>query len=270
MNTSNATDVLTTAWFERMRRRCVDHYRALASIELAHKYAFKLHDGWDYLDDELQSSLHVSSVVAYTRPFTSAKTAAGKVQYPVRDLKREPGFDSELHEHLLKIRDRLIAHSDYGLLRSTMYMQSVGNPPSLPVSLGINVKRMVGIEDRHLAERYVRHFSSCVTRIARRFDDEFNSLGRSVRDKPEIFGQTSNLPLVHQSHGPIPSLRPLPSPHGPAGDVQEPDFVEELAGYKYERLTHQRALIKSGTYNVSVDGKPEQYTFDIKGPDIDH
>jgi hypothetical protein len=259
----------TVAWFEKLRRRCVDHYRALSSIQAAHKYALRLYDSWDALDVDLASALHAAGVIAYARPFTSAKTNVGKVQYPVRDLKREPGFDLVLHDHLLTLRDRLIAHSDYGLLRSTMYLQAVGDSEELPVTLGLNVKRLVGIESRDLAGRYVGHFSSCVTRIARTFDAEFNSLARHVRDNPKHFSETQNLPLEMQQHGPIPTLQPMPKPTGAAGDVKEPQFPDQLSGYKYEMLNHQRALIRSGTYRVQVEGKLVDYDFEITGPEID-
>ena len=214
------------------------------------------------------SALHAACVVAYSRPFTNTKTKLGKVQYPVRDLKREPGFDTALHDHLLTMRDRLVAHSDYGLLRSTMYLQSVGDNNELPVAIGLNVKRLVGVDSRALAERHVRHFSSCVTRISRTFNSEFNSLARHVRDNPGHFSETQNLPLEMQKHGPIPTLRPMPTPSGAAGDVEEPEFADGLNGYKYEKLNHQRALIKSGTYRVPVNGTMEEYHFKIDGPEI--
>jgi hypothetical protein len=209
-------------------------------------------------------------VVAYTRPFTTAKTKVGKVQYPTRDLKREPGFDTALHEHLFVLRDQLIAHSDYSLLRSTMFVKEIGDPGcELPISVGLNVKRIVGLELRELAERYVRHFSSCVTRVARTFDAEFDEFARLTRDHPDYFRRTATLPIERIEHGPIPTLRPLPGPTGPAGNVKEPEFAAELSGYKYQKLTHERGLLKSGTYAVRINGAFVDYTFDVRGPDID-
>jgi hypothetical protein len=255
--------------FERLRRRCVDHFRALASVQAAHQYISKLIENEDSLDEIMSSALHSASVIAYARPFTSAKTNTGSVQYPVKQLKEEPGFDLELHEHLIKLRNRIVAHSDYSMLRSTMYLQAVGDLQELPVSLGINVKRLRGIESRELANRYNRHFAACIAQIAKTFDSEFNELARHVRVNPKYFEDTQNLPLQRTEHGAIPSLTPMPRPHGPSGDVEEPEFPDGLSGYKYEKLTHQRALVKSGTYKVLVNGILQEYTFKIDGPEID-
>jgi hypothetical protein len=256
------------AWFEKLRRRCVDHFRALASVQLAQRYSSRLTQGWGLFDDEIASALHATSVIAYARPFTTAKAKQGNIFYPVRDLQRQPGFDAALHRHLMALRNQLIAHSDYGVLRSTMYMQAVGDSQELPVSLGLNVKRLVGIESKTLAERYLSHLDVCVARISAAFDVEFKAMARHVRDHPEHFRQTQNIPTEITQHGAIDTLQLLPKPSGAAGGVKEPAFEGIEAGYKYQMITHQVALVKSGTYDVQVNGKKEQYHLKIDGPEI--
>lgn len=255
--------------FERLRRRCVDHFRALASIQAAHQYVSRLLEGWNDLDEIFSSALHSASVMAYARPFTSSKTKNRSVQYSLKKLRKEAGFDSQLHDHLMKLRDKIVAHSDYSMLRSTMYLQAIGDSQELPISLGINVKRFRGLESRSLGDRYSVHFAVCASHIARTFNDEFNELARLVRESPRHFEDTQNLPLKETEHGPISDLSPLPGPQGPAGDVAEPEFPDGLSGYKYEKLSHQRALIKSGIYKVLVKGVLQEYTFEIDGPEID-
>lgn len=254
---------------ERLRRRCVDHFRALSSIQAAHQYALRLIEGWGNLDDMFSSALHSASVMAYARPFTSAKTKGGTVQYPLKKLKKAPGFDSDLHDHLMEMRDKIVAHSDYSMLRSTMYLQAIGDSQELPICLGLNVKRLRGIESKSLADRYGFHFEVCVSHIAGTFNDEFNELARFVRGNPQFFEDTQNLPLQESEHIATPSLAMMPGPQGPAGDVAEPEFPDELSGYKYEKLSHQRALIKSGAYEVLVKGVRQTVTFQIEGPEID-
>jgi len=139
----------------------------------------------------------------------------------------------------------------------------------LPINVGINVKRLRGLDARELANRYSSHFASCINQIAKTFDSEFNELARKIRENPKYFEDTQNLPLQVTEHGPVPSLTRLPMPHGPAGDVNEPEFPDRLTGYRYQKLTHQKALIKSGKYKVMVNGVPQEYTFEICGPEID-
>jgi hypothetical protein len=256
-----------TAKFERLRRRGIDHYRALASIQLAHAYARTQLDHGDSLTPAILSALHSSSVIAYCRPFSTANTKRGKTWYPVRDLKREREFDTRLHDHLLTLRNKIVAHSDYDLLRSTMYFYVAGNSDELPIGVGMNVKRLMGIGSVPLLERYVKHFAMCQRRISETFDSEFNALCRMVRDDPSLFAPT--LPREKIEGGTEQVLEPLPRPSGAAGDVREPDFPAEFDGYRYERLSHQRALIKTGTYSVKADGNDSDLFFEIRGPSID-
>lgn len=151
----------TVTWFERARGRCVDHLRALISIRMAHEYISAILARWTTNDVATVAGLHSASVIAYARPFTLALTKDGKVAYPASTLKNAPRFDHELHSHLLDLRNRLLAHADYDLLPSSMYLQTVGDE-MLPVAMGVNVKSMVGIESRSLAERYQAHFVACM------------------------------------------------------------------------------------------------------------
>src|SRR2546430_17216482 len=64
----------TQEWFENARRRCVDHLRALISVRAASTYASAILDRWSNEDIEILAGLHLASVIAYTRPFTSAFT----------------------------------------------------------------------------------------------------------------------------------------------------------------------------------------------------
>src|ERR1700722_5351001 len=126
-------------WFEHSRRRCVDHLRSLLSIQMARNSANAILQQWTSQSAENNSALHSSCVIAYARPFTNAATKNGNIQYPTKKLMKAPGFDKELHFHILDLRHRLVAHSDYGIFPSTMYLQAIGDD-RLPVTLGINVK----------------------------------------------------------------------------------------------------------------------------------
>src|SRR5271169_5684192 len=92
-------------WFEHSRMRCVDHLRALLSIRMARDSAIAILQHWQFQSPESNSALHSSCVIAYARPFTSAATKSGKVTYPTRALMAAPGFDKELHVHILDLRN---------------------------------------------------------------------------------------------------------------------------------------------------------------------
>lgn len=238
----------TTEWFLLYRHRCVDHLRALASIRLAHDYMTRVLDLWASADAAILGALHSASIVAYARPFTSAATKHGKVTYGAAGLKKVSGFDRQLHEHLLMLRNQLIAHADYAYFPSTMYLQNVGDE-QLPVAIGINVKIMVGLRSRSLAERYRSHFLACMTAIEAALNRDLKELVAQAKEHPAEFDTTHNLPTATAEWSVTPEFSTLPPPAGPAGGVDEPTFPE-TGDYVYLTLQHQMPLINSGTYMI--------------------
>jgi hypothetical protein len=240
-------------WFEHSRRRCVDHLRALLSIRMARDGANAILRQWKSQSAEINSALHSSCVIAYARPFTNAATKNGNVKYPTKRLMAASGFDKELHDHILDLRHRLIAHSDYGIFPSSMYLQAIGDE-RLPLTLGINVKGIFGIESHDLALRYEKHFSICAMTLEQILNLECNELALEARIHPSEFHKTHNIPEVKGELSSGSEFRDLPRPMGPAGVVENPVFPQGLSGYRYLTLTHQISLVESGKYVVTVDG----------------
>ena len=241
-------------WFERSRRPCVDHLRALLSLRMARDSATAIVRYWGLQSAENGSALHSSCVIAYARPFTNAATKSCNIKYPAKRLMATAGFDKELHLHILDLRNQLIAHSDYGVFPSSMYLQTIGDE-RLPLTLGIKVKGMFGIESHDLAQRYETHLSICVATVEQALNLECNELASEARIHPAEFDKTHNIPEVRQEGIILDSeLRDLPGPTGPAASVDNPAFVDGLSGYRYITLTHQISLVKNGEYVFTEDG----------------
>jgi hypothetical protein len=247
------SDKGTVEWFELSRMRCVDHLRALLSIKTARDSATAILRDWGSQSVETNSALHSACVIAYARPFTSASTKNGKVTYPTKSLMAAAGFDKELHIHILDLRNQIIAHGDYGIFPSTMYLQTVGDE-QLALSLGVNVKGIFGIESRDLASRYEKHLSICEKSLEKILNDECNELASEARLHPTEFHRTHNIPMIREEYNLGSEFENLPRPTGPAGVVENPVFPQGLSEYRYVTLTHQISLIESGTHTVTEDG----------------
>lgn len=252
----------TEKWFEYARQKCVDHLRALLSIRSSHENILRILDRWGREDPAVLAALHSAAVTAYARPFTGAETRFGKVKYQESSLKGAMGFDRELHTHLLNLRNKMIAHADYDVLASTMYVQTVGDE-QLPLSIGINVKVIFGIESRELADRYLAHFGACMTAIETTLNQELNELAAEAKKYPLEFGATHNLPVASSKMTINGEDQVLPGPTGQAAGVAEPQFAETLAGYSYMTLQHERPLIQSGTYTIHENGIPKEIVFAV-------
>jgi len=182
--------------------RCVDHLRALLSIKMARSNVADILRNWDSQTSDIKSALHSACVISYARPFTHSATSKGKITYPAQQLVRTAGFDAELHKHVLDLRNKIIAHGDYGVFPSTMNVQTIGDD-RLPIALGINVKGMFGIASRDLALRYENHLSICDNRLEQLLNLECNELAAEAKLHPDTFNATHNVPEVHQASIPL-------------------------------------------------------------------
>jgi hypothetical protein len=65
-------------------------------------------------DNDLLSALFSSAVVSYAKPFLKSKMANASVFYPTKDLKKKcDNFEVNVHEHLINIRNTVVAHDDF-------------------------------------------------------------------------------------------------------------------------------------------------------------
>jgi hypothetical protein len=243
----------TLEWFEASRMRCVDHLRALLAIKMSKSNIAELLRGWDLHSAEIKNALHSNSVVSYARVFVHSAAHTGKITYPSRRLVQADGFDRELHEHIVDLRNQIVAHNDYGVFPSTMYLQTIGDE-RLPVALGVNVKGIFGIASRELAERYERHFTVCDSKLEELLNRECAELAAEAKVYPETFKATHNIPQSRESFVTGDSFGDLPPPTGPAGRVEDPSLAEGLSSYSYLTLTHQIALLTDGEYTITTNG----------------
>jgi hypothetical protein len=229
---------------------------------MAHDAIQRLLKSWSTADPTINYSLHFAAVTLYARPFLPTPTSRGKIQYPVKRLKGAPGFDQELHLHIVDVRNRLVAHRDYGVSRSTMYMQLIGDE-RLPIALGANVKVLAGIHRRELAERYEKHLGACKRWIEEVLKREMESLGEEALRNPTAFDSTNNMPEDEAKVSISTEDQLMPGPSGSAGAVEDPKFASQLAGYRYEMLTHRTPLVKSGVVKLHVHGVLQEITITV-------
>src|SRR5262250_969610 len=108
-----AYDFGSVEWFRWNKRQILDHARAGLSFAHALQSAEALVTGWADLVPIVRSSLHTSIVVSYARPFKKNKAKDGSQRtYSVGYVDSGADFSKDVHDHLIEIRDRLVAHSD--------------------------------------------------------------------------------------------------------------------------------------------------------------
>ena len=246
----------TEAWFVTARSRCVDHLRALASVRSAAEYIDVLLAARHGV--QVEGALHSAAVIAYAQAFTEARTRHGKVRYKTRALKEAPGFDGKLHDHLIRLRNQLIAHVDYAHMPSVMDTHQIGD---LRVAMTLKVKRLTGIASRPLAERYLRHFRDCMTRLEELLNREMTELATEAQAHSAAFDATHNIPAIPT--GMTRDFADLPE----GTQVPDPEFEGELSAYVYTTLEHNLPLVESGKYRVrDSDGNEGEIEVEVTPP----
>lgn len=60
------------------------------------------------------------SIIRYAKPFTNSEFEGKSFIYPTKHLLKTEGFSSDTHDHLIRLRNTLIAHDDHDELESKM------------------------------------------------------------------------------------------------------------------------------------------------------
>lgn len=154
----------TAEWFEREKLYLIEHVKAVDSFGAAARGFQKLVDLGPGADDEVSAALHTSSVVTYGRPFSNNKLGSDGVRttFGKKIVKAHPNFDEGIHQQLLDLRNKLIAHSDSDysdgrLFRKTLNLHLGPDRVKLLVGAWLVTQTVHRLHDMALAERCLKH-----------------------------------------------------------------------------------------------------------------
>ena len=158
------------------------------SAEVAHRSVRKLIDAWQSQDALLITAFYTSAVIHYARIFCS--TRKGQT-YKENRIRREAGFDLELHKMLLAVRGQLSAHTDqesatgsFTLVGRTV---SAGTLSVTATSeLLVHAVGLAGPKDCAMAERIERHMLVVAMHLERTIREAAMELGNAVAGNAEI------------------------------------------------------------------------------------
>jgi hypothetical protein len=170
----------------------VDHARAVDCIAAARRAVTSMLSTWDHPDQELRASLHTAAVINYARPFTSNRTETGpRSRYRTNHLQGAQGYDGRLHDHLLDLRDKLIAHHDSEYLQARLLHEVVnlslrpkGAELSVPVGVSVIIQALQSIADRAVVDGYAVHFDAVITAINSVYRSELHEMVRVAMHHP--------------------------------------------------------------------------------------
>jgi hypothetical protein len=112
----------TTDWFKLERLRLIEQIKAVDSFGAAARSFQKVVETRD-ADTEVSAALHTAGVVHYGRPFSNNR--GGRVPFTKKVIKDHPKYDDQIHEQLMVLRNKLIAHSDQDYVDTRLFAKMV-------------------------------------------------------------------------------------------------------------------------------------------------
>lgn len=116
-------------------------------------------------DHILLSSTFCFAVVKYAKPFVDTETTYGRTRYPTRHLKKETTFDPKLHQHLIELRNTLVAHDDLESIEPRILQMCLAVQPTnfqIPVSIGLSNKCLAYPIISESVMKLREHVAACV------------------------------------------------------------------------------------------------------------
>jgi len=110
-------------------------------------------------------------------------------------IKRQSGFDEEVHEELIYLRDKIVAHSDAAYVDARVLVKRLTNftferkrgIENLVLGAVVMMNAVHILTDQNLAARMQAHVQSAAEAMITLLEDELEDYGRAGNEFPGIF-----------------------------------------------------------------------------------
>lgn len=94
------------------KHRCLRWLKGFHNLHRSEGFMKRFAEKANSQDHVTKEALFQAAVVSYAKPFTQTESGQGKGVLSLKPFKRDPAFDTAIHEHIMGLRNRLIAHDD--------------------------------------------------------------------------------------------------------------------------------------------------------------
>lgn len=239
----------TKEWLADLNNKLSHHICAFDPIYQAYQQMKKWYDEWDTLDELTKSALFTSIIIHYSRPFTLNRIAHGKHQYKTTYLKKAPGFDAELHKHIMNdIRDQIVAHHDRRALKTRIghlinvvrvkLDNSQFDDWRIPLRTFAISKGVRFITSKEHAKRYLDHLTVCVNAIATHAYQLLGEINSSAQKYPDIQPRDWESPKIMTPENGEMLLPDADNIEGVKAKAPKLSISEELYAWRDTTLTY--------------------------------
>jgi hypothetical protein len=232
--------------FLRRKRDCQIGIKAAQNLKGA-LGAFEKLCSNEIRDDVIRASLFSNAVVRYGRPFAQTKLEEGRTRYPLARVNNSQGFSSDLHEHLVLLRNTLVAHDDVSVIEPRLLFKSIKvaeNDVTIPIAMAISNKCLSYPESVEDIQKMKIHVEATLRAVAHFLSDDLKELRAFVIANPHEVPK----PSFQENRGAVDvPVEGMDFHFRDFSDeawlvIKEPDFSLVENGFHYEQIRAERSF----------------------------
>jgi hypothetical protein len=182
---------------KRNYRDCALGVKAFQNLTGASKAFERLKNILHRHDTLLISSIFHYGIIKYSKPFSQTNYKDGqKVIYPIKAIKNAPNFSMTTHEHLLELRDTLVAHDDFDQIGPRLLLATFvpnGTTFSIPTELKFANKCILFPNSTEETEQVYQHTRAVLSAVEEKLMNDLNEYRKKlIGFSPEILKEVTD------------------------------------------------------------------------------
>lgn len=232
--------------FEKHRKDCQLGIKALQNLRAASSALHRLQELSESGDFLLLSSLFHYAIVKYAKPFLGCRIGEQEIRYPVKRLRKENGFSEVLHEHLILVRNTLVAHDDFNHVSPrilTMCICPQDTNFQIPVSITIANKSISHPADKAGVDLMFKHVMAAFEVVGKNLSADMVALREITLKQPHLAKDSEQYSKhygTQQVSGEGTRIVPPDVSGDPWLNPDEPDFSSLHKGFLYEPMSAKK------------------------------
>lgn len=181
-----------------LHARVIKDARTLDDLQKSLSYFNEVATLWEELQDRpALHAIYKAASVTYCRPFIPSRSPGARPVpgHPIREYQGEVGFDRSVHDHLLDLRNRFLAHADpYAFqprLGRAVYQFDfdTGEQSTSTFGLFTCVYSWDGLRDRSYLDQILKHVDAFCRAVGSVLQGRLSQLQQILLANPDALGE---------------------------------------------------------------------------------
>ena len=178
---------------KRDRQDCALGIKAFQNLTGASSAFERLIEVFSSKESLILSSLFHYGVIKYAKPFVETKYNGLKIKYKVSKIKTVTNFSKNIHDHLIELRNTLIAHDDFDQIGSRLlFMTFVPDKTnfSIPIGLKLANKCLLYPSSKEEVQEIFQHVKIALSAVQEKLMNDIDEYRKKlIGISPEVMSE---------------------------------------------------------------------------------